>query len=60
VGYKYKNKKGVEYWLHARGSLLFFSRDPEDSVNLPRGMTVVENERTGLPMVKKKEKKGWF
>lgn len=54
MGYSQKNSKGVVYWLHSRGKLLFFSKDPTDSVDLPENMEVTENERTGLLMVKKK------
>ncbi len=54
MGFEHTNKKGVKYYLHARGKLMFFSKDSKDSINLPPNMTVVENERTGLPMVKKK------
>ncbi|MBI4167487.1 MAG: hypothetical protein HY515_00880 [Candidatus Aenigmarchaeota archaeon] len=49
------NSKGVKYHLHSRGKLYFFSKKPEGSVDLPAGnWDVVENERTGLPMLKKK------
>lgn len=54
MAFEHTNKKGVKYWLHARGRLMFFSKDPKDSIDLPQNMTVMENERTGLPMVKKK------
>jgi len=54
MGFEHTNKKGVKYWLHAKGRLMFFSKDPKDSIDLPSNMTIVENERTGLPMVKKK------
>ncbi len=54
MGYSHKNKKGVTYYLHSRGKLLFFSKDPKEGTDLPQHLHVVENERTGLPMVKKK------
>lgn len=54
MGFEHTNKRGVKYFLHARGRLMFFSKKPEESVDLPPNMTIVENERTGLPMVKKK------
>ncbi|HLD59167.1 MAG TPA: hypothetical protein VI977_06075 [archaeon] len=54
MGFEHTNSKGVKYYLHSRGKLLFFSKSPSGSVDLPEGMAVVENSRTGLPMVKKK------
>lgn len=53
MGYEHTNSKGVKYYLHKRGGLLFFSKDPTDSIDLPEGLEVRENPRTGLPMVKK-------
>ena len=55
----YKNKKGKRFWLHMRkkgkSTLYFFSKDPRGAINsLPRGFTVVENPKTGLPFVKRK------
>jgi len=55
MAYSHKNSKGVTYWLHSRnGRLFFFSKDPKDAIDLPENFTVIENPRTGLPMVKKK------
>lgn len=59
MGFSYTNKKGVTYWLHERegkggAKLFFFSKNPENSIDLPEGFEVIENERTGLPMIKKK------
>lgn len=49
------NSKGVKYYLHSRGKLYFFSKKPEGGIDLPAGSwDVIENERTGLPMLKKK------
>jgi hypothetical protein len=53
MAYEYTNSKGVKYYLHQRGKLLFFSKNPEGAVDLPPGLKVEENPRTGLPMVKK-------
>ncbi|MDD5162703.1 MAG: hypothetical protein PHD95_00680 [Candidatus ainarchaeum sp.] len=53
--FSHVNSKGVKYFLHQKGRLLFFSKNPEGSISLPEGMAVVENQRTGLPMVKKKQ-----
>jgi len=53
--YSHTNSKGQTYHLHTRGGkLFFFSKDPKDSIDLPENLQVVENPRTGLPMVKKK------
>ncbi len=55
MGYEHTNSKGVKFWLHQRGHLFFFSKNPEDSIDLPEGYDVVENPKTGLPMIKKKK-----
>jgi hypothetical protein len=55
MGYEHKNSKGKTYYLHSRGKLFFFSKKPEESIDLPTGYIVVENGTTGLPMLKKKE-----
>lgn len=54
MGYSHKNSKGVTYYLHNKGKLWYFSKKPEDGIDLPDGYEVVENTRTGLPMLKKK------
>lgn len=59
MGYEHTNSRGVKYYLHARvtpkgAKLMFFSKDGTDSVDLPENLEVFENERTGLPMVRKK------
>lgn len=53
MAYEHVNSKSVRYYLHSRGKLLFFSKSPEGAIDLPAGMKVIENSRTGLPMVKK-------
>jgi hypothetical protein len=55
MAYEHTNSKGVKYFLHNKGKLLFFSKKPEESIDLPAGMEVTENTRTGLPMVRKKQ-----
>lgn len=60
MGFSYTNKKGVTYWLHEKegkggAKLFYFSKNPENSVDLPEGFEVVENEKTGLPIIKKKK-----
>lgn len=52
--FSYKNSRGSVYYLHQNGKLLFFSKKPEGAIELPAGFTIIENSRTGLPMVKKK------
>jgi len=53
MGYEHTNSKGRKYYLHARGRLFFFSKDPADGIDLPTGYKVIENQTTGLPMIKK-------
>jgi len=50
----YKNSRGKIYYLHKRGKLYYFSTKREGAIELPAGYTIVENTRTGLPMLKKK------
>ena len=63
--YTYESKKsGTKYYLHAqetesRGgkrTLRFFAKEIKAGAldELPEGYTVTENERTGMPMLKKK------
>ena len=55
MAYSHKNSKGVTYWLHNRGKLFFFSKNPEGAIDKPDNLEVFENPRTGLPMVRKKK-----
>jgi len=58
--YEYTNKRGQKYYLHSRPGpggrkIYFFSRNPKGAEqSLPPGYTVVESERTGLPLLTKK------
>lgn len=54
-GFSHTNTKGVTYYLHKKGKLYYFSKDPMHAVDKPENMTVVENKQTGLPLVKKKK-----
>lgn len=59
MAYEHTNSKGIKYYLHSRegrggAKLFFFSKDPAEGIDLPINMQVIENPRTGLPMVKKK------
>ena len=58
MSYKHTNSRGQAYWLHKRvgkggATLFFFSKSEEDSIDKPEGYKIIENPRTGLPMVKK-------
>ena len=57
--YIYENKEKKKFWLHMRqkgkANLYYFSKDPTGAINsLPKGFTVIENEKTGFPFLKKK------
>ena len=62
MAYEVKSKKsGQTYYLHSRPSsngktkVYFFAREVKEGAidALPDGYTVVEMERTGLPLLKK-------
>jgi len=62
MAYSYQNSRGQKYFLHSRnagkggnGKLFFFAKDERDnSVEaLPIGYTIIESDRTGLPIIKK-------
>lgn len=64
MAYTHTNSKGQTYYLHQRDVTLkggrqqriyFFAREEKEGVinDLPEGMMVVENTRTGLPILKK-------
>ena len=52
--YSYKNKKGNTYYLHKKGRLYYFSKESKGGIDLPSGFSVMENKKTGLPMLKRK------
>jgi hypothetical protein len=64
--YSYTNKKGQVYYLHTREVTLkngrkqrifFFARDVRPAAALqavPDGYTVMETQRTGMPVLKRK------
>lgn len=66
MAYKHTNKKGTDYFLHSqqvklRGSgknqtIYFFSKNVRNGSmdDLPAGFMVVENQKTGLPTLKRK------
>lgn len=65
MAYSHKNSKGQTYYLHTkdvnlrggrRQTIYYFAREVKgrDALDLmPAGYKVVENKRTGLPMLKK-------
>jgi hypothetical protein len=52
--YRYTNSRGTEYFLHNKGTLHYFSKSKDGSIEMPQGYAVVESEKTGLPFLKKK------
>lgn len=66
MSFSHTNSRGQEYFLHGKDVTLkggrvqriyFFAREvkPEGAMDaLPENMQIVENERTGLPILKKK------
>jgi len=50
--FEYKNKKGRVYYLHSKGRLFYFAKDKKGGIDLPKGYKVIENKKTGLPMLK--------
>ncbi|MBI4053154.1 MAG: hypothetical protein HY394_03905 [Candidatus Diapherotrites archaeon] len=52
MGYAHVNSKGITYYLHRRGNLYYFSKKPEESVDLPEHARIFENEKTGMLIVK--------
>ncbi len=64
MAYTHTNSKGQTYHLHQRDVILkggreqriyFFAKEVKDGAidDLPEGFIVVENTRTGLPILKK-------
>lgn len=64
MAFTHVNSKGQTYYLHSREVTLkggrqqrifFFAREVKDGAidELPEGYTIVENTRTGLPILKK-------
>lgn len=53
--FEYKNSRGKTYFLHQNGKLYYFSSEQKsNAIDLPPGYKIVENSKTGLPMLKKK------
>lgn len=64
MAYQHNNTKGQNYYLHSKEVKLrsgkkqmiyFFAKEIKDGVldQLPTGFIVVENKRTGLPVLKR-------
>ena len=65
MAYSYKNKRGQDYFLHSKDvtlkstgrvqTIYYFAKEVKAGAidSIPSGKTVVENERTGLPFLKK-------
>ncbi len=64
MAFSHVNSKGQTYYLHMRDvtlkggrqqTIYFFAREVKDGAidALPDGYTIVENTRTGLPILKK-------
>jgi len=60
--FSHKNSKGTTYYLHTKDvklrggrmqKIFFFSKDSAGSIDMPNGYKVIENKRTGLPLLKK-------
>ena len=63
--YEYKTKSGQKFYLHVKEKgkvkLYYFSKESAAALNgLPRGFEVIENEKSGLPFVKKRTGAGMF
>lgn len=67
MAYAYTNSKGQTYYLHSKDVVLrggrnqtiyYFAREEKAGTldAIPAGRVVVENKRTGLPMLKRTDK----
>jgi hypothetical protein len=65
MAYEFTNSKGVKYYLHFKDvnlkggriqRIYFFARDVRDGSldEVPEKFKVIETERTGMPILKKK------
>ena len=65
MAYEYTNKKGTPYFLHQKEvelkgnhrkqTIYYFAKDTrmEGIDDVPEGYMVIENEKTGLPVLKR-------
>ncbi len=59
MGFSHVNSRKQKYFLHSQvmkngRALYFFSKKDEGSIDLPQGYSIMENSKTGLPLLKKK------
>lgn len=65
MAYSYRNSKGTTYYLHAKKvtlkggrkqTIYYFAKQVKPGAinELPEGYKVIESQRTGLPILKKK------
>lgn len=63
MGFSYQNSKGQTYFLHTRkagkggnGEIFFFAKSAGENAagHLPEKYEVIENLKTGLPIIRKK------
>ena len=60
MGYSIVNSKGIKYWLHRvlakknKRYIYYFSKNPENSIELPENYIVIESPYSKIPMLKKK------
>lgn len=65
MAYEFTNSKGVNYYLHFKDvnlkggriqRIYYFARDVRSGSldDVPEGFRVIETERTGMPILKKK------
>lgn len=64
MAFTYKNSRGNTYYLHERsagkngkGKLFYFAKEAGENTvpKVPSGYEVTENQRTGLPILKKEK-----
>lgn len=67
AAYAHTNSKGQTYFLHSKAvtlrggrkqTIFYFAREEKEGGldAVPEGMMVVENKKTGLPMLKREDK----
>lgn len=66
MAYSYTNSKGREYYLHSKNvklrggdriqTIFYFAPEPRTEAidEVPEGFKVVESQKTGLPVLKRK------
>lgn len=67
MAYAHTNSKGQTYILHSKAvtlrggrkqTIFYFGREEKEGAldAIPEGMVVIENKKTGLPMLKREDK----